>query len=145
MRLRAARPGEERRLSELALRSKAHWGYDEAFLESCREELRVTPEQIARGDVTVAEDGAIVGLSVVDLDAAELLSLFAEPAAIGTGVGKALLRAALERAAAHGVPALTFESDPNAEAFYRSQGARRIGERVSRSTGRALPLMSIAT
>ena len=31
--LRPARPGEAAALSDLALRSKAHWGYDQAFLD----------------------------------------------------------------------------------------------------------------
>jgi hypothetical protein len=39
--IRKARPDEAGELTELALRSKAHWGYDEAFMASCREELTV--------------------------------------------------------------------------------------------------------
>ncbi len=34
--IRAARPGEADALSALCLRSKAHWGYDDDFLERCR-------------------------------------------------------------------------------------------------------------
>ncbi len=141
MRLRQAVAGEEEALSELVMRSKAHWGYDAAFLEACREELRVTPEEIAGGQVTVAEDDRVLGMSILDLEAAELVSLFVDPEAIGTGVGRALLDAARERAAAAGVAELTIESDPFAEPFYLLHGARRVGERVSRSTGRALPLL----
>jgi GNAT superfamily N-acetyltransferase len=145
MRVRAALAGEEAALSELALRSKAHWGYDAAFLEACRQELRVTPEQVAGGQVCVAEDGRTVGMSVVDLDAAALVALFVEPAAIGTGVGRALLTAARERAASAGLATLELESDPHAEAFYLAHGARRVGEVTSPSTGRRLPLLELPT
>jgi hypothetical protein len=37
------------------------------------------------------------------------------------------------------------ESDPFAEPFYMAAGAVRIGERRSAATGRALPLLRLAT
>jgi hypothetical protein len=39
----------------MALRSKAHWGYDEAFMQQVADELTVTPEMVRRCDVMVAE------------------------------------------------------------------------------------------
>jgi hypothetical protein len=38
--IRHARPGEAGVLSALAVRSKAHWGYDGAFLDSVRQASR---------------------------------------------------------------------------------------------------------
>lgn len=49
MLIRDARPDEAGELTELALRSKAHWGYDEAFMASCREELTVRPSEVGSG------------------------------------------------------------------------------------------------
>lgn len=144
--IRAARPGEEQALTELALRSKAHWGHDAAFIERARPELTVHPQDLERMTVRVAErDGRTVGFSVLDLDASELTMLFVEPDAIGTGAGHALLADVRRQAAAAGVAHLTIESDPDAEPFYRSQGATPSGTRVSSSTGRPLPLLRIAT
>jgi N-acetylglutamate synthase-like GNAT family acetyltransferase len=144
--LRPARPGEEGALSELALRSKGHWGHDAAFLERARPELTVHPEHLERWIVRVAErDGAVVGFAAVDPQARELEMLFVEPAAIGTGAGRALLADALAQARAAGLAELVIESDPDAEPFYRSQGAEPAGTRTSWSTGRELPLMRIAT
>ena len=77
-------------LTELALRSKAYWGYDAEFLESCREELTMTAEHVRSGLVTVAVDrGRTVGVARVSLEPSppELIALFAEPDAIGRGVG----------------------------------------------------------
>jgi GNAT superfamily N-acetyltransferase len=71
--------------------------------------------------------------------------LFVDPAAIGTGAGRALLRDALARAAEAGLAELVIESDPDAEPFYRAQGAVPAGTRTSWSTGRELPLLRIAT
>lgn len=90
MLLRAAHPGEEPALCTLAMRSKAHWGYDAAFLAACCAELAVREEQVGRRQVTVAVDaGRAVGFTAVDDDLAEpeLVALFVEPAAIGCGVG----------------------------------------------------------
>ena len=142
--LRDAVPADAAALSELAVRSKGHWGYDAGFLERARPELTVTPEDVERLVLRVAmQDGTPLGFSAVDVQStpAELLALWVEPFAIGTGVGRALLRDALETAAAHGTGGLLLESDPNAEAFYLRHGARRLGERRSTTTKRLLPLL----
>jgi GNAT superfamily N-acetyltransferase len=87
---------EAEALSGLALRSKAHWGYDDAFIEACRAELRVLPENVEHHRLTVAvhrETGRIVGFSGLvgtSSEDAELSALFVEPEAIGTGVGRLL-------------------------------------------------------
>jgi GNAT superfamily N-acetyltransferase len=144
--LRSAQPGEEAALTELAVRSKGHWGHDEAFLERARPELTVRPGDLERWILRVAvRDGEIVGFSAIDAAAGELEMLFVEPGAIGTGVGGALLRDALAQAARAGLDALLIESDPDAEPFYRAAGAEPCGTRTSSSTGRSLPLLRIAT
>jgi len=44
--VRPARPDEASTLSELAVRSKAWWGYDVAFLDRCRRELETIPGRL---------------------------------------------------------------------------------------------------
>ena len=146
VRIRAARAGDAAVLSDIAFRSKAHWGYDEEFLERARPELDITPEEIERLRVAVADDGGRpIGFYAVDTtsDPAEVLAMFVEPAMIGTGAGAALFAAAVEAARKDGATTLRIESDPNAAGFYRSRGAVRVGERVSKSTGRSLPLLDL--
>jgi len=139
--IRPARSGEEPLLSDLAVRSKGHWGHDEAFLARSRIALTLHSGDLDRLVVRVAErHGAVVGFSAVDVERAELTHLFVEPAAIRTGVGAALLRDALARC---GLPELVIESDPDAEPFYLRAGAERIGTRVAEATGRVLPLLRI--
>ena len=146
MRIRPAQPGEAAAITALALRSKAHWGYDEAFMARAATELRWDEGDLRRLVVHVAErDGALLGFSAVDLAGAELEALFVEPAAIGTGVGRALLATACAAARAHGVDSLALDADPEAEAFYVRMGARRVGESRSPSTGRLLARLAIAT
>ncbi|SBT52342.1 GNAT family N-acetyltransferase [Micromonospora auratinigra] len=142
--IRPARPDEAAELTELALRSKAHWGYDEAFLTRCRAELTLTPADVTARQVTVAErDGRVVGLAVLagDPPELELDMLFVDPPAIGTGVGRVLFRHAAATARAAGARSLRIEADPGAVPFYRRVGAVPAGTSVSPSTGRELPLL----
>ena len=143
--IRPARAGEEPALTELAIRSKGYWDHDEAFLARSRIALTLHAGDLDRWIVRVAErDGAVVGFSAVDVPGTELPMLFVEPAAIRTGVGIALLRDALQQAAAAGLDALLIESDPDAEPFYLRAGAVRVGTRVAPATGRELPLLRIS-
>lgn len=141
--LRAARPGEEAALTELALRSKGHWGYSAEFLDACRPELTVRPEQLA--DILVAEvDGVVAGFRLLTVDGprGELDALFVDPPFIGSGVGRMLLTEALATARARGVDILSLDADPDAEPFYALFGARTVARVPSGSIpGRTLPRM----
>lgn len=141
--LRTARTYESSALSELALRSKGHWGYSADFLEACRAELTVTPQRCASGAVTVAVRGdRILGFHVLEGEPpdGELAALFVDSDVIGTGVGGRLLRHALGSAVRQGFRTLVLEADPGAESFYVRHGAVRIGEVASGSIpGRVLP------
>jgi uncharacterized protein (DUF952 family)/GNAT superfamily N-acetyltransferase len=145
--IRSARAHEAAPLTELALRSKAHWGYDADFLAACRPALTVSADSIANSWVYVLEsDGKIAGFYSVQPPAAttELDMLFVEPAHIGGGVGTHLFRHACRTAYALGVRRLTVESDPEAEAFYVRMGMSRFSERESSvRAGRMLPLLEM--
>ncbi|WSB47522.1 GNAT family N-acetyltransferase [Streptomyces cellulosae] len=147
MLIRDARPDEAGELTELALRSKAHWGYDEAFMASCREELTVRPSEVGERRAAVAErDGRVLGFTTVDGSPPEgaLGMMFVDPSALGQGIGRALFAHALTMARAAGFHRLTIDADPNAEPFYRAMGAVRIGETPSGSIpGRVLPLLAV--
>jgi hypothetical protein len=58
--IRPAEPDEAQALTELTLRSKAHWGYDPEFMEAVRGELTLTRAQVAEQSVFVAEDHGVV-------------------------------------------------------------------------------------
>jgi GNAT superfamily N-acetyltransferase len=147
--LRAARPDEVAALSALALRSKAHWGYDDAFLDACRDELTLHPDDLVSSVVVVAEAGdELIGVSRLtgpDPDGmGEADMLFVAPERIGTGVGHALFARLRADAVDHGCTTLRIEADPNAVAFYEREGAVRVGEVPSASIeGRALPLLRL--
>jgi GNAT superfamily N-acetyltransferase len=133
--LRAGRKDEARLLTELALRSKGHWGYDQAFLDACRAELTLTPQDVEVQRVTVAErDGHLVGFYALAGQPPEgtLEDLFVEPDHIGTGVGRTLWEHAIDMARTLGFQRVTLEADPGAEPFYLAMGARRSHRAPSR-------------
>jgi GNAT superfamily N-acetyltransferase len=124
------------------MRSKAYWGYDAAFLDRVRPELAVNEARLAR-TVVAEQDGRAAGVMTLlgEPPEAELDLLFVDPWAIGTGVGQALFRHAASVARSEGFSVLSIEADPRAEAFYLHMGAVRVGEAVSPSSGRTLPLL----
>jgi len=131
-------------LSDLCLRSKAHWGYDAAFMASCVDELTLGPNDLSDTHMVVAETDRIVGVAQVDQDG-ELVKLFVEPTAMGLGIGGRLFRWAVEAARETGADKMRIEADPEAAAFYERFGAVRIGEAPSGSIpGRVLPLLELA-
>lgn len=135
-------------MSELALRSKAHWGYSADFLAACRDELAVWESDVHDNSTFVVEvDGRVQGffrLERLSDDSVELSHLFVEPGAVGTGLGRLLFEHARIEATRRGFLNMRIEGDPNAEKFYQAVGARTVGRRESSSiVGRFLPLLEI--
>jgi len=134
--LRPGRPEEAAALTGLALRSKAHWGYDEAFLAACRDELTVTPGDTAGGRTAVAEEaGRVLGFTTLSGEPPEgaLAMMFVEPDAIGRGVGRLLFEHTMARARRLGFDALTIDADPSPSS---QPGSSRGHPDPSRSTRR---------
>lgn len=145
MKLRPPHPEELTAFSALCLRSKAHWGYDEAFLAACREELSLTNADLADTELIVAETlGEIVGIAQVSMEGQRswLEKLFVEPTKFKQGAGRLLYQWAINVAQRAGAAVLIIEADPGAVPFYERMGARRSGTAPSGSIpGRVLPRM----
>lgn len=143
--LRPGRMHEASALTALAVRSKAWWGYDAAFMRACHDELTVRHDTLADRRLIVAEvDGEPAGLIAFGRPEAppEVLLFFVDPPHMGQGVGRALWQAGLDLARARGWASFEVASDPGAEPFYRRMGCVPIGEIASDSIpGRSLPLL----
>jgi len=145
-RIRRARPDDAAVLTELTMRSKAYWGYDQSFLSDARRELEFRPEKFQPDfHVFLLESKReIVGFySLIPQGTEiELHDLFVEPHHIGTGCGKRLWNHAMGVVRELGFHTVTLTADPNAEAFYSRQGAVRVGETTSTiRSDRKLPVM----
>jgi N-acetylglutamate synthase-like GNAT family acetyltransferase len=149
--IRFAKPEEALVLSELALRSKGHWGYDANFLISCKEELTYTPEQLVAplscfrvAELPSQNITGFFALNFLGSDHPELEALFIDPDFIGQGWGKYLLSEAVAVAKMHKAKNIKLQADPFAEDFYLANGAVKVAETESHSIpGRFLPLLEI--
>ena len=145
--LRQPTLGELQKLSELCLRSKAVWGYDQAFIEAFRTELTLLPEDLIATRIVVAEDdNSLAGVAQVRVTDAEadLLKLFIEPSRLRNGIGRILFRWATEQARQMGANKLFIVADPDAAPFYRRMGALDVGIAPSGSIPeRMLPKLAL--
>jgi GNAT superfamily N-acetyltransferase len=147
MEIRRAKPDEAHILTGVAMRSKAFWGYDDAFMDACRASLTVTRKKITDHHVYLALEGPnYVGFFclVANGDKGVLDDMFVSPPYIGHGCGRFLWDHMKSQARALGIGEITIDADPNAEGFYLKMGAVRIGDAESTAIpGRMLPLMKV--
>lgn len=132
-------------LTALAMRSKAHWGYDAHFIEDCRPVLTVPHDALADRRILVAERGGrplgFIGFGRPE-EPPEVTFLFVDPPAIGRGVGRTLWDAGRALARRRGWAALMVAADPDAAPFYRRVGCAPVGEVASEvRPDRRLPLL----
>jgi GNAT superfamily N-acetyltransferase len=124
------------------------WGYGEAFMLACRDELTIAPSVMQSSPITVAEvDGVLVGVAQVTVkgDIAGLDKLFVEPTRLRSGVGRCLFDWAKSTAHQAGATTMIIESDPGASGFYRRMGAVEHGVAASGSIpGRFIPRLELA-
>jgi len=143
--IRPARAGEAQLLSALAMRSKAHWGYDAEFLEKVRPLLTFTEADLVSSSVHVLsiedQELGVYRISGTPPEG-ELEDLWLDPSLIGRGLGRSLFEHALRRARELRFDSLVIEGEPNAVGFYAAMGAHQIGARRSAS-GRTLPLLRV--
>jgi len=145
IRIRQGLPADASKLSEIAFRSKAHWGYDDNFMESCRGELTYDGSDFPATYFGILEDPITLGFYALDIhtkDKIEMTALFIEPEYIGKGYGKALMNHAKIQAKVFGAKELFVQADPNAEGFYLAMGGVNDGNKESASIpGRYLPVL----
>ena len=129
--IRRALPREAANLSALALRSKALWGYNAAFMEACRAPLTVDPAAIEKCPFYILDEGGTItgfyGLSGQP-PRGEIEFLFVEPKCARSGRGQRLARHFLALARSLGFEEMDVSADPSAEGFYVAMGAVRIAE-----------------
>jgi len=146
IRLRKARRTEADALSELAVRSKAHWGYPREWLELWTDDLSFDATKIDRWEVLVAEDeGQTVGVVALSQEGeqSEIEHFWVDPDAMGRGVGRTLFEGAREAAEQMNATSIYVISDPNAKPFYLRMGCVPEGSVPSEPAGRSLPTLRL--
>jgi SAM-dependent methyltransferase len=85
--------------------------------------LGIVTRDIEEIDVAALDDGSIVGWTRLVDDRLE--ALVVDPGAVGTGVGTALVRHAVRRAASAGITGLMISASADTDDFYVAMGAER--------------------
>ena len=142
-----AKPSDASTLTEIALESKAYWGYTKEQIESWREDLTILPEVFDswRGSKFII-DTEIAGfylLNRVNARTCYVEFLFVRPNFIGKSIGKKLIEHAIVSARTNNCEVLNVLSDPNAESFYKKHGFKTIYQTESSIPGRFLPEMEL--
>lgn len=129
--IRAAVMADRQVLEELQRRASLNNPGDREALLAHPDAIELPPDQIAAGQVFVAErDDVIVGFAAVlpreDLDT-DLDGLFVEPGLWGQGIGRLLVDYCVALARARGSAALHVVGNPHADGFYRACDFELIG------------------
>lgn len=131
MHIRPAVSEERAALEDLQRRASLALGEYNEQLEAHPDAVQLPAGRVARGDVLVAErDGQIAGFAA--LDGAELDGLFVEPRLWRSGVGTALIEAAVHEMRRRGLSLVTVVANPSAQAFYEKCGFAVEGEEQTR-------------
>ena len=145
--IRRARSGEAGALSVLAMRSKAHWGYDDAFLAQVRGVLTLSESDLQQDEVYVLDTNReLAGFYRLIGDPPKVSSRISGslPSGSAAAPGGCCSNTPGRPQSDRGFSSFLVESDPNAQGFYLAMGATRLGDRVSPAE-RSLPLLRIST
>lgn len=127
MNFRKADLSDREYLGDLAYGSKSFWGYNQDFLESCREDLEVTEEEIKNDLVYILEEnGKTLGFYLFSYKLNELDALFIDRDYIQKGYGKVLWEHLILELSLRGIREFGIVADPNAAGFYRRMGAKEV-------------------
>jgi GNAT superfamily N-acetyltransferase len=144
--VRDGRDADFGRLREIAVDSKAHWGYDRRRVEEWAESGDLEPESLGKRLVYVAEaDGELAGWAslIPRGEVGWLEDLWIEPAWIGRGVGRMLFEHVKERARSLGATWLEWEAEPNARGFYERMGGSFVRDSEVTEWGRVLEVLGV--
>lgn len=135
MNIRRADPKENEILTELAVASEAHWGYNKNFLNAFRRIYSITEDYIMNHPTFVMEDDdEIIGFYNL-IESEEEVSLeyfYIDPVNIRKGYGSQLWDHLVDFCKNEGILEFHFVSSPEARKFYEKMGAVVVGEVDSR-------------
>lgn len=127
-------------INSLMRRSKAYWGYDEAFMSKFMQLFQMTSDYLEKDQVRLfyEADGSQYGMSIgfysFSLNAEsdyELDNFFIDPGYIGKGFGKKMWHHVVDDLKVCGTKKFVLWSDPGAEDFYKKMGCTKIGVKES--------------
>jgi N-acetylglutamate synthase-like GNAT family acetyltransferase len=130
----SAEPSDLEKINSLMVASKAHWGYDEAFMKKFREQDAHDAESFAGSILRLAYCGnELIGFFgfIGHENEIELDSFFIHPRYIGKGYGRKLWQHCLATMRELGYNSFFILTDPYATGFYSNMGCVEIAREPS--------------
>lgn len=134
-------------ITELAMRSKAHWDYSEEQILSWKEDLTITETDVLEKEIyKLTFEGILVGYYsyyTVDSSTIKLDGLFVDASFVGKWYGRTLITDFLWRIKTTEAKKVTLDSDPHAQKFYEKVWFKKVTQKESSIKGRFLPIMEM--
>ncbi|AZJ34861.1 GNAT family N-acetyltransferase [Tenacibaculum singaporense] len=134
-------------LTEIAISSKAYWGYSKEQMEKWKNDLTVYPKMFADCNIYKFQvNDTTAGFYVLyraNIRTSFLDFLFVSPKFINQGIGSKLLEHVKKSCIGGSCAVLNVLSDPNSDTFYLKHGFEIIGKRESSIKGRFLSEMEL--
>lgn len=133
------------KLTNLAIRSEAYWGYDSNYIDRFKEIYKVNQEFIKNNPTYIIKDNEeIIGFYgiLVGEKESSLEYFFIEPKYIGKGYGRLLWNHAIDTCKKLSIKEFEIVTSPQAKEFYIKMGAKLQGEVESLVIkGRVIPML----
>ena len=142
LKLVCAKPVDLKMINELMRSSKAHWGYDPAFMQKFMSLFQMTASYLDKNitkllydkQSSIKAEQGLIGFFSLSFDSnneLELDNFFISPDYIGHGFGKILWQYVLIEVRHLKKSEFILWSDPGAEGFYEKMGCQKIGTKPS--------------
>jgi len=142
-----ANPEDDKILTEITKKSKAHWGYSDEQIEKWSQDLTITKDYIKKSEVykLSLNDKIIAYYSYLNINEniVKLDNLFVVPEEMGIGYGKMLMNDCINKTKKEKTAKIILEADPNAEKFYEGFGFLKISQIETSIKNRFLPVMEL--
>lgn len=142
-----ANPDDDKILTEITKKSKAHWGYSDEQMEKWSQDLMISKDYIKKSEVykLSLNDKIIAYYSYfnVNENTVKLDNLFVVPEEMGIGYGKMLMNDCINKTKKEKTAKIILEADPNAEKFYEGFGFLKISQIETSIKNRFLPVMEL--
>ncbi len=138
-------PSKAHELTQLAYRSKAHWGYNYAQMKGWIDDLNVTSSYFEKFEVHgYSINRQILGFYSYQVQGTQVYMdmLFVDPDYFKRGIGRQLVQHLLSLCTPLDLNEISLHADPHAVEFYKCMGFTVTGSKPSNISGRHLPIMT---
>ncbi len=142
-----ANPEDDKILTDITKKSKAHWGYSDEQMEKWSQDLTISKDYIKKCETyKLSLNSKIIAYYSyfnINENTVKLDNLFVVPEEMGKGYGKILMNDFINKTKKEKTAKIILDADPNAEKFYEGFGFLKISQIETSIKNRFLPVMEL--